>query len=87
MARTKQDAVGEIYMQVSRLNRVIVLEELNFVWDETELRELELMWQKNVSIKSMSKHFDSDPDEILLALIHLAREDRIKRREGGLFGH
>lgn len=87
MARTKQDAVGEIYMQVSRLNRVIVLEELNFVWDETELRELELMWQKNVSIKSMSKHFDRDPDEILLALIHLAREDRIKRREGGLFGH
>lgn len=68
-----------------RKNRVIVLEDLNFVWDGSELYALRKLWNKGRSIEHISDHFHRDPDEILLALIHLAREDRIEARKGGLF--
>jgi hypothetical protein len=69
-----------------RINRQIVLEDLNFLWDRPELRELVQMWNKKFSVLQMAEYFERDPDEILLALIHLARTDRIKKRKGGLFG-
>lgn len=69
----------------SRMNRIIVLENLNFIWDRSELIEIKRMWKKDVSMIAIAEHFKRDPDEVLLALIHLAREDKINRRKGGLF--
>lgn len=69
-----------------RRNRVIVLEDLNFIWDKKELLEMVEMWEQGKSVIAISNYFDRDPDEILLALMHLAKEDRITSREGGLFG-
>lgn len=69
-----------------RRNRVIVLESLNFFWDEWELNEIAKMWKSNFSVKYMADYFDRDPDEILPALIHLAKEERIIKRKCGLLG-
>lgn len=69
-----------------RQNLVIACENLNFFWCETELYKIAKMWKAGKSIKMMAKHFNRDPDEILIALIHLAREHKIGKREGGLFG-
>lgn len=69
-----------------RRNRVIVLEDLNFIWDQKELIELTKMWEQGKSVIAISSYFDRDPDEIILALMHLAKEERITSRKGGLFG-
>ncbi|MDD9312674.1 hypothetical protein PUS82_15470 [Cytobacillus firmus] len=68
----------------SRKKRVIVLEELNFLWDAPELAEVTDMWMQGEGIQDIAKYFDRDPDEIILALMHLARSDRISQRKGGL---
>jgi hypothetical protein len=67
-----------------RKNRIIVLEDLNFMWDEEELFDIECLWNDGSSIMYISNYFDRDPDEVILAIMHLAKEDRIVRRKGGL---
>ncbi|MGM0903090.1 MAG: hypothetical protein ACQEXB_18575 [Bacillota bacterium] len=76
----------ESYFAEARKCRVIVLEDLDFVWDEEELEDIAFCWQEGMSVRAIANRFKRDPDEILLALIHLAREERIKQREKGLMG-
>lgn len=74
----------ESHLRNPRNERVIVLEGLDFFWDQPELEEIAEMWEKGLSPMYMANHFDRDPDEIFLALLHLARDKRIERRKGGL---
>lgn len=69
-----------------RKNRVLVLEDLDFLWDRPELKEMVQLWEQNLSVSEISEHFERDGDEILVALIHLGREGKLKGRKGGLFG-
>ncbi|MFE8697948.1 hypothetical protein ACFYKT_16525 [Cytobacillus sp. FJAT-53684] len=78
-------ASGDHYMKISRKKRVIVCEEMNFVWDEPELIYITEMWSEGADVRLIANRFDRDPDEVLFALIHLARQDKITRRKGGLF--
>ncbi|GKU81227.1 helix-turn-helix domain containing protein [Niallia sp. NCCP-28] len=64
----------------SRRNIVIVLEEVNFIWDRSELKEIVQMWKKGISLWEMGEYFGRDPDEVMLACIHLAKEKRIQYR-------
>ncbi len=66
--------------------RIIVLEDLNFFWNEEELEDLSFKWAEGISINEIGVYFDRDPDEVLVAIIHLAREDKITARKGGLEG-
>lgn len=70
----------------ARKNRIVVLEDLDFVWDDPDLKELKKLWKQGVGVVEMAEHFDRDSDEVLLALIHLARDDKIVGRESGLKG-
>ncbi|WP_152966723.1 hypothetical protein [Sporosarcina globispora] len=65
---------------------MIVLEELDFIWDDAELAVLKDLWDREFSISWIGEYFERDPDEVLLALIHLARSHRIDRRKTGLKG-
>ncbi|USK43751.1 hypothetical protein [Cytobacillus oceanisediminis] len=65
---------------------MIVLEELDFIWDDDELDLLKDLWDREFSITWIGNYFERDPDEVLLALIHLAKENRIDRRRTGLKG-
>lgn len=67
-----------------RKNRIVVLEDLNFVWDEPELMELAELWEQEYSVMYISDQLDRDTDEVIIGLIHLAREDMISQRRGGL---
>lgn len=67
-----------------RKNRIVVLEDLNFVWDEPELMELAELWEQEYSIMYISDQLSRDTDEVIIGLIHLAREDLISQRRGGL---
>jgi hypothetical protein len=71
----------------ARKNRKCVLENLDFWWDEPELKELRQMWEEGMTLETMAIHFGrKDSDEVFLALFHLAREDKITARESGLRG-
>ncbi|MBN6887761.1 hypothetical protein ACUXCC_002937 [Cytobacillus horneckiae] len=67
-----------------RKNRIVVLEDLNFVWDEPELMELAELWEQEYSVMYISDQLGRDTDEVIIGLIHLAREDLISQRRGGL---
>ncbi|PKG28789.1 hypothetical protein [Cytobacillus horneckiae] len=67
-----------------RKNRIVVLEDLNFVWDEPELMELAELWEQEYSVMYISDQLGRDTDEVIIGLIHLAREDMISQRRGGL---
>lgn len=67
-----------------RKNRIVVLEDLNFVWDEPELMELAELWEQEYSVMYISDQLSRDTDEVIIGLIHLAREDLISQRRGGL---
>lgn len=62
-------------------HNTIVLENLNFFWKNSKLRELKKLWDKNFSMEYMAHYFKRDPDEIFLALFHMARENRISKRK------
>ena len=64
---------------------IIICEHLDFLWDWPELRELKYMWGKGFSVKYAAKYFERDVADIMLAIMHLARKEKIKRRKGGLF--
>lgn len=84
--RVKGQPNLDVNLKDALKNRVIVLEDANFIWEEKELREMVKLWKKGYSIEYMAEHYERDPDDVLLALIHLAKEDRIKPRKGGGFG-
>lgn len=71
-------------LRPARLDRVLVCDELDYTWDRPELRLLAKMWKDGISVKTMAEHFSRDPDEVLIALIHLARKFDIKPRKKGL---
>jgi hypothetical protein len=76
-----QPAKFDVLYREPRLNRVIVLENLDYVWPKEELKQLRRMRAKGFEIKEMVYEFDRDPDEVLLALIHLATTDEEKYRQ------
>lgn len=81
---TKKQHFKENSLREPRLNRICCCEDLDFYWDESELKELNKLWNIGMSILEMSEHFERDTDEVIVALIHLARTDKIKQRKGGL---
>lgn len=66
------------------LNRILVLEDLDFVWDESELKDVRKMWNQELTVYYMADYFNRDPDELVLATLHLAREGKIGKRKSGL---
>jgi glycosyltransferase involved in cell wall biosynthesis len=81
-----QAAKKNALLKSARKKRVIVCEDLDFVWDEPELLKMARMWERSASVETIANHFKRDPDEVLIALLHLAREDQIKARKLGLKG-
>jgi len=68
------------FMTKRRRNIITVLEEVDFLWDESELQELQRLHKEGKTIREMNEVFQrEDPDEIFLALFHLAKEGTIKK--------
>lgn len=73
---TKNYPYNEAFLRKPRLNRVIVLDSLNYYWPRKHLRWLRELKSKGYSVPEITKYFCRDPDEVLLALIHLASNDK-----------
>ncbi|MDQ6418694.1 hypothetical protein RB620_04505 [Paenibacillus sp. LHD-117] len=62
-----------------KMNRTIVCEELNYVWDEHQLVELDRLWREGYTINQIAKLFLRKREEIAIALI-----DRLSDNEKSL---
>lgn len=74
------------HMKKQRRNLVVIFEEfdMDWYWDEQELNFLAVMYRDGCNIKEMCEVFQrKDPDEVFLALFHLAKIGRIEKLEIG----
>lgn len=51
---------------------------------KSKINEVAKMWREEYDLYAIAHHFKDNPDNILLIIIHLANEGRIKARTRGL---
>lgn len=72
------------YMTEKRRNRYIALEELNFIWDEDDVKRFITMWKEGINFWKIANEFQRDPDEVAVLMMSLVREGKIEPRRLGL---
>ena len=60
---------------------------LDFTWTRAELRDVMRMWNSGAHIGEIAEVVGRDGDEVGILLMDLARNNRIKPREGGAHGY
>ncbi|WP_141527123.1 helix-turn-helix domain containing protein [Bacillus cereus] len=72
------------YMKNSRRNMYIALEELDLVFDESEVIRLQEMWSENKNIIEIAKELGRHQLEIAALIMDQADKNKIKSRPMGL---
>ncbi|PGT36457.1 helix-turn-helix domain containing protein [Bacillus anthracis] len=72
------------YMKKSRRNLYIALEELDLVFDESEVIRLQEMWKKDKGILEIAKELERHQLEIAALIMDQADKNKIKSRSMGL---
>ncbi|WP_413927682.1 helix-turn-helix domain containing protein [Bacillus anthracis] len=72
------------YMKKSRRNLYIALEELDLVFDESEVIGLQEMWKENKGILEIAKELGRHQLEIAALIMDQADKNKIKSRPMGL---
>ncbi len=72
------------YMKKSRRNLYIALEELDLVFDESEVIRLQEMWREDKGILEIAKELGRHQLEIAALIMDQADKNKIKSRPMGL---
>ncbi|WP_411543179.1 helix-turn-helix domain containing protein [Bacillus cereus] len=72
------------YMKKSRRNLYIALEELDLVFDKSEVIRLQEMWKENKGILEIAKELGRHQLEIAALIMDQADKNKIKSRPMGL---
>ncbi|WP_429790641.1 helix-turn-helix domain containing protein [Bacillus wiedmannii] len=72
------------YMKKSRRNLYIALEELDLLFDESEVIRLREMWDENKDILEIAKELGRHQLEIAALIMDQADKNKIKSRPIGL---
>jgi hypothetical protein len=72
------------YMKKSRRNLYIALEELDLVFDESEVIRLQEMWKEDKEILEIAKELERHQLEIAALIMDQADKNKIKSRSMGL---
>ena len=72
------------YMKKSRRNLYIALEELDLVFDESEVIRLQEMWKEGKGILEIAKELGRHQLEIAALIMDQADKNKIKSRPMGL---
>lgn len=62
------------------------LADLDFTWYADEVTQVIRWWEDGIALGDMADRLGRNPDEVAILLIDLARSDKIKEREGGVYG-
>lgn len=79
-------ALERDYMKEKKRAIYIALEELDFMWDQEDVKAFETMWELGWDCGRIAKELGRDPDEVALLVIDRARAGKIEPRKGGWFG-
>lgn len=66
--------------------KIIILEDLDFLWSEETIEKVKNMWDMHIGLKGISKVVNREEDEVFLLLLHLARKKEIKKRDSYIWG-
>lgn len=72
---------------------VFILEDLDLTFTQDEINMAIFMWTAGWSVEDMAKRLRprdgilNAVDEVTLLIMHLRRQNKIKLREGGIFGY
>lgn len=64
----------------------IACEDLDFIWREKDVAEVERLWREGYDIRFIAKAVRRNIDEVVLLIMDRARCGEIKRRPTGVFG-
>lgn len=70
-------ASTDAWMINTRRNIVVVLDDLDFFWDEDDLIKLARWYAGGYDLFQIAEFFKRDPDEVWAAWMHLARKDKL----------
>ena len=59
---------------------------LDFTWTRVELKDVMRLWNSGAHIGEIAEVVGRDGDEVALLIMDLVRNDRLKPREGGVYG-
>lgn len=80
-------AIEKQYMKKERKQLYLALEEFDFSWCSSEVRQFEKLWKEGKNVYDIAEHFDRDIDEVVLLVLDRCRKGTIKKRKGGLNGY
>lgn len=64
----------------------IALEDLDFMWDHTDMETVKRLWNDGVSLDSIAETTKREHDEVALLIMDLARKEMVVLRESGFEG-
>lgn len=67
-------------------DKVIILDDLEFAWSRPQLQFVKKTWAEGKPIQQIAATLGRNCDEVMLCIMHLARQRMIERREGGVYG-
>lgn len=71
--------------QIMYKDFIIYLEDVDFGGDIRKHESIINMWDRGLSIDKIGKAIKEDNLKTIIILLHLANENKLKRRIGGLF--
>lgn len=66
--------------------KIEILKEFKKEWDEEVLDKVVELWDRNWSYEDMADHLEIKIGEIILILLHLDLNNKLSKREKGIFG-
>ena len=64
----------------------IILMDVDFIWEKSDITNVIRLWKNNRSLKYIAKEMEREIDEVFLLLLHLARQNRIEKRNSYIWG-
>lgn len=64
----------------------LVLEDVNWYWDEREVKQFDALWKQGKDIWEIASAFDRDPDEVALLVMDRRKKGAIRCRPNGVYG-
>jgi len=69
-----------------RQNIYVACEDLDFVWDEKDVKQFDRMWEEGLSLPDIARAFGRDENEVAILAIDRRMKGYIQAREGGVWG-
>lgn len=79
--------IERIFMTRRTKERIYIAhEEVNFIWDMSDVREFRFMWRKGKSLEYISEYFERPEIDIFQLMTDQLENGKVKGRKGGIYG-